>query len=458
MKKLTYLLAAILMIALLAPSAIAQENRDLWSKSTYVQSAKIIYLHEYKKDKRRETLQKAINLIDEAKDRFQRDPDLYFMLGTFYAEVNVLDTMVICFDSVETLCEDQSVDEKLRRNCYKKDKYIEKINDFRQKYWEESYNDAVEFLRQYDTIKVWTKLPVSEDSLATLDSLAEKAYSVAEADFEKAIMVKPTEPLSYDGLGILYQQHEEYFKAADQFKKAMARSKEDVHDQYVNKIAYAYIMKPDWDSAIVWFEKYLDYNPQDLNSLINLAVAHNNLEKYDKATEYYQQVLEVDPNNKQALFSLGQTYFVRMTDVASSDSTKFGNLAAQNEEVNKWRDKAEASFAKIIEVDPNDGMAINRLGILYLLSPDTADVRNAVTMFSRYLEQNPNSTDILDYLGRAYIRLGDFTNAIEPYKSLTELNPGNVTAWERLEELYRYTNQSAKAEEAKARADELKNL
>ena len=135
MKRIFIVASVLLMTIFLAPNIFAQENRALWSLSTYIQSAKIQYKVVYGKSHRREDLQVAIDLMKEAATKYPRVPEVYLMIGSFYSEINALDTMVAYFDSVQVSCSDTTVDQKYRKNCEKGDKYIESTEKIRQSFW-----------------------------------------------------------------------------------------------------------------------------------------------------------------------------------------------------------------------------------------------------------------------------------------------------------------------------------
>jgi len=461
-KKISLLIAVLLMAAILAPATMAQENRALWSLSTYVQSAKIQYAHVYKKKgKLRSDLYMSIDLMREASGRYPRVPEVYNMLGSFFAEIRAVDTMIAYFDSVEITCADQSIPAEYRKNCYKvDDNFIEVINGIRQKFWEESYNDGVEFLRQYDTIRVMKANAPTDDSAKVIEALREKAINMCLHSFETAKKLKPKDPLAYNGMGILLEREKKHPEAIDQFKEAMRLKGED--SVSVSRIAYAYIEIPDWKNAIIWFERLLDYTPKNTSVMINLSIAYSQLNEYDKAQEYNEKVLAVESTNAQALFNAGQYWFMKMQEAAVAisdvpDSAK--DAEARRKELDAQaldaRTKAEGYFERIIANNPNDKDALKRLGILYLLSQQN---EKAAEAFAKHMAVDSTDASVLDYLGRAYIQMGKFQEAIRPYEILISTDPGNAEGWERLEELYRYTNQPEKADQAKKTAEDLRKM
>ncbi len=439
---------------------MAQENRAIWSESNYVQSAKIHYQHVYKKSRLRSDLYHCIDLVREAADRFGHRPGLYYMLGTFYAEINAIDTMVAYFDSVKTFCDDESIDEKYRKHCFKKDNYIKAMGKLRQKNWEDAYNDAVENLSLYDTISVWLSAAPNEDSAHILDSLKNLAYNISKENFEIALMVKPEDPRNYDGMAVLLERENHHKDAIELYTKAIEAQGES--PTLISKMAYAYIYIPDWPNAIKWFKKYLEDEPEDLNALINLSVAYSNVDDHEKWYEYTSRVLELQPENTQFLFNAGQYWFMKMQDAASelaavTDSTPDADAkrTTLDASINECRQNSEKNFEEIIRINPEDTDALKRVGIIYLLSQQD---RKAADAFENFIALDATDNDVLDYLGRAYIKLEDTKAAIRPYEMLVDNDPGNVDVWERLSELYQYNGMPEKSAEAKAKAEELKKL
>jgi tetratricopeptide (TPR) repeat protein len=453
-------IATVTVLFLIAPLAMAQGNRDLWSQENYIQSAKIHYQHVYKKTKLKSDLYHCIDLIRDAANRFGHRPELYYMLGTFYAEINATDTMVAYFDSTQTFCDDETIEEKFRKKCYKGDKFIKKMESIRLDAWEKAYNDGVEYLSQYDTVASWIENAPTEDSAKGLDSVKQVAYDLSREAFEMALMVKPKDPRTYDGLAVLLEREKHHQDAVDLYKRAIEMVGEN--QDIISKIAYAYIYIPEWENAIEWFLKYLEYEPEDVNALINLSVAYSAMDNHEKWYEYTTRVLELQPENTQFLFNAGQYWFMRMQQSADelsqiTDST--ADAADKRAELEKQiidcRQSAEKNFENIIEINPEDTDALKRLGIIYLLSQQ---YDKAVTVLERYVAIDSTDNDVLDYLGRAYINNGDMEGAIKPYEMLVDNDPGNIDAWERLVELYKIMNQTEKAAEAEAKAEELKNL
>jgi tetratricopeptide (TPR) repeat protein len=479
----------------LAPTVFGQEKDDhiLWSPSTYIQSAKIQY-QVYKRTKLRDDLYHCIDLLRESVDRYGRVPEFNYMLGTFFAEINAIDTMIVYFDSVEVFCRDSTIDPKLRANCYAKDNYTKKMANFRQEYWERAYNDAVNYLAQYDTVGAMRERTVNEDSLKLLDSLRTTAYKLARSDFETALMIKPRDTRSFDGLGALLERQGDFPAAVELFKKAMAIISDSLTKMdalvakaeqekdtktadalskkksalaaencpLVNKIAYAFISVPQWDSAVVWFEKSLECDPKDVNSMINLSVSYHNVGNQAKWYEYTEKVLAIQPDNTQFLFNAGMFWLIKMQDAAMEmsgipDSLPGGQekRVALEKQVTEYIGKSAEYFEKNLAAKPDDIDALKRLGFLYLLSENN---EGAIEVLERVKSIDASDNDALDYLGRAYIKQGKTLEAIGPYEKILENDPGNIPAMERLIDLYQYNGMEDKANQMRTKVEEIKKL
>lgn len=451
---------ALIVIAALAGPVAAQQSK-CQTQQCFVQSAKIYY-KVYKKTKLREDLYHCIDLLKEASESYPHRPELYYYLGTFYAEINAIDTVVDYFDSTTTYCDDESIDKSQRSNCYSGDKYIEKMKKLREAIWEGAYNDGVNYMNQYDTVQAMIDRTSADnqDSIKILDSLKQEAYNLAKENYDNALLAKPTDARTYDALAILYERDKDYQNAIGLYTKAIGLIGED--SSLTSKLAYAYIYVPDWENAIKWFEKYLTYAPDDVNALINLSVAYNALNNYEKWHEYLSKALELQPDNTQLLFNAGQYWFLKMQEAndsltAITDSTDEAKERRKvfDAQVASDGDSAIASFEKVVQVNPNDADALKRLGILYLIA---AKPEKAAGIFEKYLQIDSTDVSALDYLSRAYVNMGSPKEAITPLEKIVDLDPGNLDAWQRLAEIYEYNGMPDKAKQAQAKVDELKNL
>ena len=86
-------------------------------------------------------------------------------------------------------------------------------------------------------------------------------------------------------------------------------------------------------------------------------------------------------------------------------------------------DGAIAELERALELDPENSNALNSLG--YILADTGRDPRRAVDCCRRALRRNPNNPAYLDSLGWAYHRLGRTDEARDVLRSALEASPRN---------------------------------
>ena len=136
-------------------------------------------------------------------------------------------------------------------------------------------------------------------------------YEKASADYEKAIEQQPDYAdawrlgaLAYARLG----QHDKARTAAERANalNAAAEPFMQLSGEYYSMAFQAFDNKLPLDTAIFLLETSAGYNPGNAEIWLNLAGIQRQLGKMDKAREYAQKALALDPNNGQAKLFLSQ--------------------------------------------------------------------------------------------------------------------------------------------------------
>ncbi|MFX0083100.1 MAG: tetratricopeptide repeat protein [Candidatus Hodarchaeota archaeon] len=87
----------------------------------------------------------------------------------------------------------------------------------------------------------------------------------------------------------------------------------------------------DYDKAITFYTKALEYEPEDCNILTNLGLAYMCKLEYGKAIQLYKRALEIESEDPLIWDDLGIAY-----------------------EYNKEYEKAKEAYQRALELDPND--------------------------------------------------------------------------------------------------------
>lgn len=109
----------------------------------------------------------------------------------------------------------------------------------------------------------------------------------------------------------------------------------------------------------------LEKNPKDIEALIFLANANFDIQRFEKAKEFYLQALEVDPNNSHV-----------RTDLASS----YRNLGDP--------DLALKELDQVLKADPNHEVALYNTGIILL--NDKNDPKKAAAVWEKLVQLKPD--------------------------------------------------------------------
>ena len=167
-----------------------------------------------------------------------------------------------------------------------------------------------------------------------------------------------------------------------------------------------------------------------------LGLCYTHLDKHDEALLYLEQVVSSElsfTHVYQARMILGYIYAVtgrhRLAEFEfrsilddGFDSAKthaaLGYVLYQQGQI----DDAIEQLERALELDPNNGNALNSLG--FVLAETERDPRRAVDCCRRAVRVRPKSAAYLDSLGWAYYKLGRTDEAKEALSSALNISPG----------------------------------
>jgi tetratricopeptide (TPR) repeat protein len=116
----------------------------------------------------------------------------------------------------------------------------------------------------------------------------------------------------------------------------------------------------------------------------------------DKMLRIYQQIIEKYPREKGIYYNFGFYY------------------------ENRSLEKAVEYYEKALELDPNYAAACNELGYVYLRMNRN---KEAIELFERYVSIIPDNPNALDSLADAYFQTGQIDEALTQYMKITETYP-----------------------------------
>ncbi len=158
----------------------------------------------------------------------------------------------------------------------------------------------------------------------------------------------------------------------DLHEKSMSENQAAL-DQYYKGIEY--LKKEDYETALPYFKKAVEIDPEFVFALDDLAVCYRRLNKFAQAEQYYKASLKVDPMGHMALQNLPVVYTLQ-----------------------EKLDEAIQAYLDLLKAYPGDPEVYYGIGTIYLNG-----------------KKDPEAA--LDYLCKAYVI---YVNEKSPYRSDAE--------------------------------------
>ena len=173
---------------------------------------------------------------------------------------------------------------------------------------------------------------------------------------------------------------------------------------------------------------------------LTIAVSHHRRGELAQAEHVYQQVLEAEPNQPDALHLMGVVhsqrgrhdlaldYIGRAIRIRPNDAAFYGNLGVAYRGLGKW-EEAAASCRQALQIAPRFADGHYNLG---LALKGQGELDQAIICFRNTLEIEPHRADVLNSLGNSLLGQGKLDDAASCYQKAQEARPDFVQAWVNL--------------------------
>src|ERR1700756_4560242 len=231
---------------------------------------------------------------------------------------------------------------------------------------------------------------------------------------------------------------------------------------------YESVKKP--AMAIKVYERMPASSPLKRNAQIQLATNLDAADRSDEAIKILKAVTAEDPKDLEALMALGnvergrkkfadcaQTYSLGIdalpttTDKANAVYYYYRGIC---EERSKQWNKAEADMRKALELQPEQPHVLNYLGYSWIDQGINLD--EGMKMIKRAVDQRPDDGYIVDSLGWAYYRIGNYEDAVKNLERAIDLKPEDPTINDHLGDAYWRIGRTLEAKFQWAHARDLK--
>ncbi|MDB5654790.1 MAG: Tetratricopeptide 2 [Tardiphaga sp.] len=240
---------------------------------------------------------------------------------------------------------------------------------------------------------------------------------------------------------------------------------------------YESVKKP--AMAIKVYERVPANSPLKRNALIQQATDLDSADRSDEGIDILKGVVKEDPKDLEAIMALGniERGKKKFADCAETYTQAIDVQAAQGDKPNwvsfyfrgicqerskQWA-KAEADMRKALELQPEQPHVLNYLGYSWIDQGINLD--DAMKMIKRAVDQRPDDGYIVDSLGWAYFRIGNYEEAVKTMERAIDLKPEDPTINDHLGDAYWRVGRTLEAKfqwqhakDLKPEADELPKI
>ena len=204
------------------------------------------------------------------------------------------------------------------------------------------------------------------------------------------------------------------------------------------------------EKAIETYRMVPENSPMRRLSELQLGLNLADIGNVDEALEHISAIIEKYPKDIRAYEGLGRILAreKRFKDVVEnfergikavgpihnrSHWNMFYRLAIGFERLKEW-EKAEPAFLRSLELSPNQPDVMNYLGYSWI--DMNIKLEEGMDLIRAAVEARPNSGYIVDSLGWAYYRQGQYENAARELERAVELLPNDPTINDHLGDAY----------------------
>lgn len=420
---------------------------------------------------------KAIAILSAVPESDQT-PRMEYALGLTYAQQKQIKKAIAALDRALQLAPGNiDIEKALAKNLFADNQYNKALEYYQDLATADS-SDATAFLRISDIERHDGKFQQSYDSLMK-----------AKAINPKSIEIIYDAGLLNDALGHM-DKAEANFKQLVQISDRPASdfNKDEKSDRFLflDRLAHVYREENKVDDAIAVYEKMMSlggkYAEQAFQSEVD---TYGSVHEYDKALNTAQRAVKSLPNSRAMKMMLAGT----MADTGETgkavamdkslltgtpkDREVYMALAQMQTRLGHWRDAskalnkaeklstttnekvlvsflrgallerenhmaaAEAEFRKVLQLEPDNSIALNYLG--YMLANRGKDLPQALSMIKKAVKLEPMNYAYLDSLGWVYFKMGNYAEAEKNLRQACDRDSTDPTVHDHLGQLYEKT-------------------
>jgi tetratricopeptide (TPR) repeat protein len=262
-------------------------------------------------------------------------------------------------------------------------------------------------------------------------------------NYKEAIKADPNTPMLSEELSELYIGSGRLREAQNDAEEALRQNPNDVNahrmlariftrqigDSQQNRIDESMLKK-----SIEQYQKITELDPKDTDSWLMLGrlqkVAQNSVD----AEKAYQKVLDIEPDNEDALTGLAMVYadlgqneqaalILKKLSDKNPSAKSLRALASAYEQMREFPMAAE-TLKRALELNPPDAADVKRE--LAQNQMFAAKYRDALKTYQEIVEEEPSDAQSYLRISQIYIQLKDFAKAREASEKARSIEPTNI--------------------------------
>ena len=318
----------------------------------------------------------AMNDVLKATEKHPDNPEAWYYLGEIYGKKGQIKEMMESYE--KSLSIDNS--------------YENEINNSKRTYFNNYFNDGVSAYNAL--VKIEDKK--SDDAKKQFDKVVSNFTTINY--IKKDYMVNRLLAVTYQVMGD--------DTTSLKYLNAAAEADPDTVTAYTD-LGYYYQRHQQFEKAAAEFKKGSEVNPKNVECLIRYAESLDMANDQEGAIAAYKVALEKAPTERAIPFNLGLLYFKKSTTIEGDEAQK-----------KKLMEEAVNYFDKARELDPSIKEVYDLLGTLLL---QLQQYERAKELLEQGVERFPESASVWQNLSFVYAKLGEKKKAEEAFEKSKQL-------------------------------------
>jgi tetratricopeptide (TPR) repeat protein len=232
----------------------------------------------------------------------------------------------------------------------------------------------------------------------------EGGVSLAAAYLQMSLYTSPNSPFALAALGNVYEVMRRYQEANEVYDRIAESLPMHLVAGIRKGINLNALERVDESKALL--EALANAHPEDIAPLDTLGNVMRSRKRYAEAIDYYSRAIALiqrpEQRHWQYWYSRGTCY----------------------ERTHRWP-QAEADLKRALKLSPDEPVVLNYLGYSWI--DQNRNLNQGLAMIQKAVSKRQNDGYIVDSLGWAYYRLGNYKEAVRHLERAVELKPEDPT-------------------------------